>query len=522
MIVILEKYLHANNYFRIPKADLKLQLISHPDYPSLKSITDTLDYFGIANIAVNVPKEALEELPASFLALLNHQENDDCAWVTKIKNKIVLQFEDGHKKSLVENEFKAAWTGSIIAIEEVTDKKKVAIESSGVLIFLLLSAFLLLQAVSFSFSSLILSLLSLAGIYLSYLIVNEEMGIHNKTVARVCRAVSKNSTCSDVIAAANSKLFGISLSDVCVIFFTSYLLTIALLGVNYTFSMGLTLLSLPVVIFTFYQQFIVLKKWCALCLGIVGVLFLQSMVALFITVAIGFSADYFTKAIFIFIVIGATWYLVKPIVVSNFKLERLQTEFLKFKRNQNLFQALLQRGEVVDNTLIATENEIYFGAENPIITIWAVTNPLCGFCTESFKTYSKIMATHHSKIKINFIFSVQASNNENKATQIAARIIEIYKADGKEKTWESLHTWFSNREIEKWQEQYGFAKLTADDTLISHSNWCSMNKIAYTPATVIDDHLFPQEYQIADLLLLIDDIILEKTTVKELELVSEA
>lgn len=525
MISILEKYLQTNNYFRIPKTDLKLQLISHPDYPSLKSITDTLDYFGIDNIAINAPKEALEQLPTSFLALLNHHENNSGVMVTKRNNKIILHFEDGHKKSLSENEFKEVWTGSIMAIEEATDKKKVALEHSSVLIFLLVSAFLLLQTVSFNLFSFVLSILSLAGIGLSYFIVNEEMGIHNKTVAKVCRAVSKTSTCSEVIKTASSKLFDtIALSDVCVVFFTSCFLTFSLFGVNYTFLLGIALLSLPVVIFSFYQQAIVLKKWCALCLGIVGVLFFQDMVALLMTASVGFSTDYFTKAIFLFFVTGATWHLVKPIVVSNLKLVRIQSEFLKFKRNQNLFQALLQSGKVVDNTLIPTENEIYFGTENPIITIQAITNPLCGFCTESFKTHHKLLATHHSKVRINFIFSVQVNNKENKATQIASRVVEIYGREGKEKAWESLQAWFSTRDIEKWQSQYGIAESISDDsieTLLKHGSWCAANKIAYTPATVIEDHLFPQEYQISDLLLLMDDIILEKTKSKEPEFVHQ-
>lgn len=230
MVAILEKYLHKNNYFRLTKADVKLQLISHPDYPSLKSITDTLDYFGIDNIAVNVPIESLGELPNSFLALLSHQENNSNTLVTKRRGKIVLQFEDGHLKTVSEEKFKEIWTGNIIAVEGAAEKRNVSIESSSVFIFLAVFGFLFLQIVSFNIPSFLLSLLSLAGLYLGYLIVSEEMGIHNKTVARVCRAVSKSSSCSEVIQAADSKLFGIALSDLCVVFFAAYLLTTSLLG----------------------------------------------------------------------------------------------------------------------------------------------------------------------------------------------------------------------------------------------------------------------------------------------------
>ena len=169
MIAILEKYLHKNNYFHLAKADVKLQLLSHPDYPSLKAITDTLDYFGVANIAINAPKEALDQLPVSFLALLNTQQSDSGVMATKKKNKIALHFEDGHRKILSEHEFKEIWTGDTVVIEEALYKEKSINYGSGVLVFLLVSVFAMLQAVSFSWPSFILSLLSLAGLYLSYL-----------------------------------------------------------------------------------------------------------------------------------------------------------------------------------------------------------------------------------------------------------------------------------------------------------------------------------------------------------------
>ena len=53
------------------KTYIKQQLFSHPDYPSLLSITDTLNELGIENTAVHIEKGQLHEVPTPFLAHLN-------------------------------------------------------------------------------------------------------------------------------------------------------------------------------------------------------------------------------------------------------------------------------------------------------------------------------------------------------------------------------------------------------------------------------------------------------------------
>ena len=89
-----------------------------------------------------------------------------------------------------------------------------------------------------------------------------------------------------------------------------------------------------------------------------GVLVLQGAVITLVPASTEISAGYFVKAIFFFVFTGAVWQMVKPIVVSNYKLGRVQSEFLKFKRNQNLFQTLLKSTETVDNSIMPFENQI--------------------------------------------------------------------------------------------------------------------------------------------------------------------
>src|SRR5690606_5370882 len=70
MSLLLEKFLIKNNYTHFNKNDISLQLLIHPNNPSFRAMTDTLDYFGIDNVAANVPEQALELLPDDFLTVI--------------------------------------------------------------------------------------------------------------------------------------------------------------------------------------------------------------------------------------------------------------------------------------------------------------------------------------------------------------------------------------------------------------------------------------------------------------------
>lgn len=202
-------------------------------------------------------------------------------------------------------------------------------------------------------------------------------------------------------------------------------------------------------------------------------------------------------------------------LISNIKLPKAQAEFLRFKRNQNLFQTLLQKNQITYTDLIPAEYRISFGVKSPTIIIDAVTNPLCGFCVEAFKAYHQLLTSHQEEIQVNFIFSVPFEQADNKATQIASRIIEIYTHGGKEKAMEALSEWYNHRNVEQWQQQYGLPDARESHTntvLASHKNWCTLNEIGYTPATIIDDHVFPEEYKITDLSLMMGDMIVEKVS----------
>ena len=97
---IVESVLIENRIRNYDKKDLELQLQIHPNYPSFQSVTDTLDYFDIDNIAVEVPLEALDQLPKSFISLVKEENREEI--VSVIKTNTTIEVTDAEQgRSLI-------------------------------------------------------------------------------------------------------------------------------------------------------------------------------------------------------------------------------------------------------------------------------------------------------------------------------------------------------------------------------------------------------------------------------------
>ncbi len=507
---IILSLLTNNSYLDVNRELLNLQLLSHPEYPSLKSITDTLDYFEIENLAATVPKEALDQMPACFLALMKGEQGDEVVLVEKKRNAIQVTNSGENKEKLTEAVFSERWTGTIVAVEEQEKASGIQSFQQALPYFIVAAVASANVILNFNISYLLYTALTLVGLYISILIIREDLGIKSKAVAKVCGAISKTSTCGEVINTKGNKIFGIiSLSDASFVFFAGLFLILSSIGFHQATLLGMSLAGIPVVLYALYRQGVVLKKWCALCLLIAGILVLQTALLL-ATFNFFWSLNtlYVVKLVSIFALVYIAWMYCKSYWESHEKLATTETDFLKFKRNPELFKTLLQEQNVLNPNVIDQQFRVVFGNPAGVIKLQGVTNPLCGFCTAAFEAYDKLMTTYGNDIQLEFIFNVPP-NAENKSTQIASQLIDLYTKDPA-KSYAALKDWFANRNVDSWQAKYGISENTmALETLEIHRKWCSINDVNYTPASILNNQFFPKSYEIKDLPLFIQDIILE-------------
>lgn len=514
------------NNIKIVKEEAKIQLLSHPYYPSLKSITDLFDYFNIDNLAlkVNDKLDTFPQIPESFLAQINEDNDNRLVLVTKEIDTVILIYDEHRSKSLSVDEFLKLWTGIIIVIEKSENKninKLHKTDKVKLLVYILSFIFLLsifIQAKPSLFQFLYFSL-SCIGVYFSYLITIHEFGFHSKILDKFCSEENKNSNCEAVLNSKGATIFGLfKLSDAGIVYFTTMVLTSLLLALSslqtFTVIFLISTFAIPFTLYSLYYQWKIVKNWCPLCLTVIGVLWLQ-FGTLFLNnsfwehiYVIDFSFMFFMAS---FLTITSLWIIIKPLMKMEHLYKKLEIEHIKFKRNFKLFNAALSINPILD-TVIPSANGLVFGNKksNSLLKIILITNPMCGFCKESHRVIEKILKNENPEIQISIRFNVQP-NKEDKGTKIAAKILEIYYTTNEKNSLYALSDIYSEMDPDTWLKKWG--KVIEEEYLITlkqEKEWCNKNKINFTPALLINGKQFPKEYGKLDLLYFIDELIEEQ------------
>ena len=105
-----------------------------------------------------------------------------------------------------------------------------------------------------------------------------------------CSGGTEKKDCDAVLTSKGAELLkGYKLSDFSLLYFIilSFLTFVQIQNPNISFI--ISVIALPITIYSIYYQYFILKKWCLLCLTIVGVLWIQSF---FIFWTGGFSLFY--------------------------------------------------------------------------------------------------------------------------------------------------------------------------------------------------------------------------------------
>jgi len=257
------------------------RIASHPDYPSILAVADTLQQIGIGHTVARVDIENLSDLP--FPALL-HLETAGGS---------LLPVYDSKELEKVKEKL-AHWSGVLIIADPTTElpdnenaqaiKEDTRYKSLAVIFILamvgLLSIPLLL---SFSWLQLLFLTTTLAGVSTGYILFSKDLGITYLAVERFCNS-GTGSGCGKVLGSNEGKLFGfITFSDLTLCFFVAQLFAVGLLVPLW---MGSSLLSVlawmsmfavPVIGYSLWLQAVVIKEWCRLCLVVSGVLIVQAL-----------------------------------------------------------------------------------------------------------------------------------------------------------------------------------------------------------------------------------------------------
>lgn len=511
MINLVQKFLEITNYSNQKEAFEDL-FQSHPNFPSLFAITDSLDLLSIENMAVNIPKEHFIELPDSFLAIFNKS----LVLVSKTLTIVSTINEKGEKRNFSYTEFIKDWSGVVVVIEpnEIILNKKSSINLK--LVQYVLPALVIIGSSFFynnyTFYDYFLLLTTIVGLFFSILIIQEKLGYSNDMVSKFCNA-SSNTSCESIIKSSNGRINKwLSFSDLPVLFFSISLLSLVFEPKNSSVIIGfISVFSLPLIGYTLWIQKIQLKKWCVLCLIISSIILMQSLAWFFViepnTIeTLSFPFIYFISSI----LVSSFWFTIKPFLEDKIKIGKSIKELTKFKRNYMIFDFLLQ--DIPSLKGFEDLKGLTFGNKEASLKLTLILSPSCGHCHIAFKNGFELVSKYPEKILLNILFNINPQNKDNPYTTVVESLLAINDINPNNME-EAITDWHLKQiGLKVWEQKWKVKSISNEvkEEIQKQYDWCLVNKFNYTPVKIVNNKLFPSEYEINELKYFFNDFDLER------------
>lgn len=482
---------------------VKSELHSHPYYPSLRSITDLFDKYKIENVPIQIGTHQFREMQVPFLAHLK-SNGGEFVLVENLDN-ILCKIPDFFKRSsgIILTAVKA---NNILYLNDHSRKRLdqgVMVWTTGFICVLM--CLLIFSAIQVSFYLYIeLAILSLTGIFFSWLIVSREIGIENTFADQFC---GEANTCNLVIKAKPIFFKSITWGDIGLIYFLSLLSSLLLATHSNSFNslfdyvVLTSLSSIAFIIYSLFYQRIVVRKWCKLCLIINAILVLQFLAVMPFLLSKGmkiFANDHLWWTAWL-VLTGFGWLSIKEMIRKSIMLKRSLIEYERFKYKPELFEILLENGRKVDTE--SWENELQLGNSFSPIQLTVACSPYCGPCATAHVFLAKLIKDHNVGLKLRFAVKNTELNREKRQAMEYLLAWTFYHKDISERN-NMIHDWFSYMDLDKIKTKYPLINRNespAKDLITRNDNWAKQAKVKFTPTVFINGKELPNGYKIEEL-----------------------
>lgn len=492
---------------QINKSFIAKELQTHPDYPSLVSLTDFLDRGGMQYHAVEGDKGSIKAFSYPLLAHVNDGMRD-----YMMQANSPSDFESDEKLRLY-------WSGIVLFADgkphwEVPENTKLLARQRGFTAVAVMGVLMVIAAVGavFNFNMNFLQLawgaLALAGLTFALFAITAELGMQIGIVSEVCNSIGGKVGCKVVLKSKFAKVYGgITVADLALSYFLTQLAFFLAAAVYPALMSTLMVMAMPLLLVTGASVIIQqskLKRWCAICLGIAGVLAVQSVLAFvyFNNVFAGLepiTIGYFLAAQAL---LCLAFQPVKSQLKDGMEHADQAQDLLRWKRDPLLFIAQWERMQQVNT--VTLPNELQFGNPDAALELVVACNPFCGPCQYAHGVLDKIYDVYKDQLLI----KVRFLSKEDRAPNITAAVTAILQCARGLKTGEEvahmLSDWFKHMNIQKWAQRWRYdATLDVKDQLLAHRKWMNDGDIRSTPTFFLNGRKMPKSYVLADLMHLI-------------------
>ncbi|SDF72299.1 Uncharacterized membrane protein [Mucilaginibacter pineti] len=498
---------------KLSDSTLKKEIEEHPEYPSLLSISDVLNKYGIDNLGIKFDNEKFSEIPTPFITQIKHEVRPTNLFTVVKENGDNVVFFDPEKKrwnKLNKNAFLKRCSGIAllaeandnagekdykIKIKEERQKRATQYFSVGgvpaLFIIVCLAGFM--QSGISALLPFIFSLLTLAGCLSGVLLLWYELDQYNPLIRKICSA-GKKTNCSAVLHSKASKIAGISWSVIGFTYFAGMLLLLLFSGLTNLSVLSvlswINVLALPYTIFSIYYQWRIAKQWCILCLSVQTLLVLQAVIAFtggwhnvvsFNSIDVGLIAKVIVSFSVPFIIAIVLLPALQKAKLGN----RFSNELQRLKHNAQIFSALLekQRPVITDPSGLG----ITLGNPDAAYKIIKVCSPYCGPCAEAHKPMEALLH-HNSNIQLQILYAT-GSDEDNILKPPVKHFLAIAENNNEEIIKQALGDWYETKEkdYDMFAVKYPMnGELKKQDVKMeAMRNWCTKNEISYTPTIYI-------------------------------------
>ena len=502
----------------IDKTEFEFQIQSHPDYPSLLSIADTLSFFNIENGVIRVEVLDIELLPDRFIAFLNEEKSKPQLCFIERKGSTYFCTKDKKTIDISKSELETRWKGIVLLVEKPKTEALITVTKTKItwfLPFLCLIMFLvILIQLEYNLPTKLFFLFPSLGILFSIAALKDLFGTKSELLNNFCN-MTVSTSCTTVVGSTKWKIFEIvNFSDLSIVFFTSQFLGLFVFLLNdnsiafFAIQEMLLFGAIPVLLLSVYYQKFVEKKWCPICLVIISIILLE-LGYLFATQNTYFTIS--TKELivfaFVFLSLMLTWSALKKILTKQKELKEYQLRAIRFERNYDVFKNSLF---AKDKTQLP-QNNIILGNKESKTIITIISNPFCGHCKGAHEIMETILEKYHKDIQIQVILKTNITTETENTKKLFRILIEIYKQNGEIAFAKALKNWFDNKNIEEWLSLFPRNTTTEFDAIFnSQYKWCEENDYNFTPTIFINGYEYPQIYDRKTLPFFINELIVDE------------
>ena len=220
-------YIEKEN-ITIDKTEYEFQMQSHPDYPSLLAISDTLNFLNIKTFVARIGFEDIDNLPDKFIAQLNTELSSPQLYLIEKTGNVFFYIDEKKASKIEKEELEKRWTDIILLLEKSENEEILKPNKSNATIFLqtlflLLFGFVLSQLEGDNTTKFFL-IFPCLGLFFSFAALKELFGVKSELLSNFCNITSSTS-CDTVVGSAKWRIFKIvSFSDLSIVFFGSQFL----------------------------------------------------------------------------------------------------------------------------------------------------------------------------------------------------------------------------------------------------------------------------------------------------------